>query len=144
MVILKKNTTLPLIIIIVIALISQTNSTAYFTYYDNTMNAASVPGYVTLNKSTCATAPVTRLGLCNSTCLICVATDPTKCATCDLGFYLDGTSCMINQTNYKYNNFSYIGTTLNDASSTITNFRYTASNASLTTNMIVSICASTY
>ncbi len=51
---------------------------------------------------------------------------------------------MINQTNYKYSNLTYIGVGLTDALATISNFRYTSSNASVTRNMVISICSSSY
>lgn len=73
-----------------------------------------------------------------------MANDPSKCDSCDEGYYRDGTFCMINQTNYKYSNITYVGVGLAEALSTVASFRYTSSNATLTSNMVISICSSTY
>jgi len=92
------------------------------TYYDSTKNSAQIATKLTEYKTKCNAATPSRLNLCNNTCLTC-ANDPIKCDMCDEGYYRDGTFCMINQTNYKYSNLSYIGVGLIDALTTVSSFR---------------------
>ena len=138
-----RNKTIMLCIVMMLGLIGLARAGS-LTYYDSTQNSGQITTKVTEYKATCNSAPTSRLGLCNNTCLTCVANDPSKCDTCDEGYYRDGTFCMINQTNYKYSNITYVGVGLAEALSTVASFRYTSSNASLTSNMVISICSSTY
>jgi len=129
-----------LTLILILALLSKVDCN--FTYIDSTNinGTTNLSAILSSNQSTCTSAPVSRLNLCNNSCVTCLSTDASKCATCGVGYYLDGTSCILNQTNYNYTYLTYIGTTLNDANNTISNFRYTSSNASLTAYRITSIC----
>lgn len=134
-------------VVLAVGVVGQSSNSSYYfiTYNVTNYGQTLIDGYLTQNKSTCNSAPVSRLNLCNNTCVTCLAGDSSKCATCDAGYYLEGVYCIINNTNYNYTYYTYIGTTLSEANNTITQFRYTSSNATVPINRIASICrASTY
>lgn len=127
-------------LILMLALLHQLNSSFYFNHYDNTTNTTNLSTYLANNQSACNTAPFTTLNLCNNTCVTCLPSDSNKCARCEQGYYLEGTSCLLDQTNYNYTHLTYIGLTLSEAKTSIANFRHTSTNDTLTVNRVVSIC----
>ena len=141
----QKRLTLQ-IAVIALTLLQGVNSQYKFTYYDtsntnsNFGNLSALATILNNYASICTSAPPTTLNLCNSTCLNCLSTSASKCSTCSEGYYLDETSCLINNTNYNYSYYSYLGLNKTHALNTVASLRYTSSNASLTANRIVSIC----
>lgn len=137
---------LVVLVLVAVRVVGQNTSVYYFmTFNDTNSNRTTLDSYLNQNSSTCNSAPTSRLNLCNNTCVTCLAGDSSKCATCDVGYYLDGVYCIINNTNYNYSYTPYIGTTVSEANSTITQFRYTSSNATVPISRVASICrASTY
>jgi len=134
-----------LVLLMVVGVHLQKSTAVFTTYNITTIDEENLTKYLNANKTTCDSAPVTRLNLCNNTCVTCLAGDSSKCASCATGYYLDGTNCMVNQTNYNYSYYTYIGLSRAEASTSIAKFRYTSSNATLDISSIVSICKlSTY
>lgn len=91
----------------------------------------------------CSAAPVSRLSLCNSTCLTCQATDPSKCQTCGTGYVLSAGNCRVdtNLYNYTYNNYvggSDLGTDITSLSA----FKFVQSNEKLNIISMCSVCKS--
>lgn len=125
---------------LIFLLVLLTYSYAQMTFVNST-NASIIANM----SKVCASAPVTNLNICNTTCNQCLTSNSYLCLSCDEQFFLSSTACKLDTSIHNYTSEKYFDKLdVNFMISDQASFTYSDGSALSASNVVEVCMANTY